>query len=116
VYRRERRVAREVAARPELFADLCRLLARYDPMGVDSLQEPQEYEYQAGRILLILTDSSTYEGILQNVRAHFAIWFPWADHSPGRFAPLAQEILNVLRAKRDAYLRMKLPGRGGRPL
>jgi hypothetical protein len=102
VHQRERRVARTVAAHPELFADLCRLLARYDPMGVASLQEPQEYEYQAGRILLTLNDSSSYEAILQNVRGYFALWFPWADHHPGRFAPLAQEIWNLLQARRDA--------------
>jgi hypothetical protein len=102
VHRRERRVARAVAARPQLFAALCAVLARYDPMDVHSLQEPREYEYQAGRILLALDNPSTYEDVLQNVRGYFALWFPWADHSPGRFAPLAQEIWNLLQARRDA--------------
>src|SRR5512146_1285699 len=102
VHRRERRVARAVAARPELFAALCALLVRYDPMGVDTLQEPLEYEYQAGRILLALDDVSTYDDLLRHVRAHFSLWFPWADHSPARFAPLAQDIWNLLQARRDA--------------
>ena len=102
VHRRERRVAKTVAANPGLFADLCTLLARYDPMGVESIGEPREYEYQAGRILLDLDTSSSYEELLRYIRGHFALWFPWAAHSTARFAPLVQELWNLLQARRDA--------------
>ncbi len=100
VYRRERRVARAVAANPRLFADVCALLARYDPMGIERLDEPGEYEYQAGRILLDLDNCSSYEDLLRRIRGCFALWFPWADHSSATLAPLTQELWILLQAGR----------------
>lgn len=100
VYRRERRVARAVAANPRLFADVSALLARYDPMGIERLDEPREYAYQAGRILLDLDSCSSYEDLLRNIRECFALWFPWVDQRALRLAPLAQELWNLLQAGR----------------
>lgn len=100
VYRRERRVAKAVAANPRLFAGVCALLARYDPMGIERLDEPREYEYQAGRILLDLDNCSTYEELLRHIQGSFALWFPWVDQRSLRLAPLAQELWNLLQAGR----------------
>lgn len=100
VYRRERRVAKAVAANPRLFADFSAVLARYDPMGIEHLDEPREYEYQAGRILLDLDNCSSYEELLRHIRHSFALWFPWVDQRSLRLAPLAQELWNLLQAGR----------------
>ena len=100
VYRRERRVVRAVAANPRLFADVSALLARYDPMGIERLDEPREYAYQAGRILLDLDTCSSYEELLRHIRECYALWFPWVDQRSLRLAPLAQELWNLLQAGR----------------
>lgn len=100
VYRRERRVAKAVAANPRLFADVSAVLARYDPMGIERLDEPREYAYQAGRILLDLDTCSNYEELLRHIRECFGLWFPWVDQRSLRLAPLAQELWNLLQAGR----------------
>ncbi len=97
VRRRERRVAKEIGAQPELFNAICEILTRYDPMGLADLEEPHEYEYQAGRLLLALPSCASYEQLLREVRGHFAVWFRWVPTPPSRFAAMTQEIWNLLQ-------------------
>jgi len=96
LYRFERRVARRRVEEPQLFAALHDIVRRYDPLGVESLQEPAEYEYQAGRLLVALPECRSYDEVLIMVRSKFFAWFPWAPPSTSRLAPLAQELWNLL--------------------
>jgi hypothetical protein len=70
-------VAAQVAAQPREFAALREMLMRYDPVGLETLNEPAEYDYQARRILVALSRCNTYEEVLAMIRGHFQIWFPW---------------------------------------
>jgi hypothetical protein len=97
VRRTERRVAELIAIQPDLFAALRDIVARYDPIGLAALNEPLEYDYQAGRILLALSRCGTYDEVFAMIRGHFSTWFPWADpHLPATVAALSQEVWNLI--------------------
>jgi len=97
LHRADVRVAHQIASDPHEFAALRDILQRYDPIRLSTLEEPTEFDYQAGRILVALSRCSSYEEVLAMIRGHFHIWFPWVDsQARGEFAPLAQEVWNLL--------------------
>jgi len=101
--RGERRIAQLRAANSALFAAVREILVRHNVMGIEGEEASDEFDYEAARLLIPLSEASSYEDLLIGVYMFFAVWFTASVAGPpNRFAALSQELWNLELRSRAA--------------
>lgn len=86
----------------QLFADLTRILAEDDPMGLmdDDGLNADEYEAEVGTILPRLTDCDSSEQVQEVIAEEFSRWFNGGGKFPEHFRPTAERVWEVWNARK----------------
>lgn len=80
------------------FEEISAILFRHDPIGINFDDNTDEYDAEAGTIIIRLRSDMSVDDATTVVHEEFAKWFSHADAGPkSKYAEIAAEILEAFR-------------------